>query len=462
MTAAFADAVNTGKMLQFEHRMVSPDDVERWALSVIEPLRDEHGVHVGAIGVLKDITEQKLEQRALAAAREAAEASSAAKSEFLAMLSHEIRTPLNGVLGVAQALAKTPLSVQQKAMVELLVSAGQSLRQLVDDSLDIGRIEAGATVLASEPFEIAAVVRETATLYAASARDKDLTFEYRGLTGEGLHVRGDALRLRQVVANLVGNAIKFTSTGGVAVEFNAGPGEDGRVAVSVRVRDTGAGFDDAAKARIFDRYVQGQAPAQGEPRGEGAGLGLAIARTLARAMDGDIDCISQTSVGSTFTFVCRLPAAEAASMCVDDVTEFEDQDHVIIDILVAEDHAMNQKILSLLLEPVAARLTFVEDGLAACAAVERAQYDLALMDVQMPLLDGLSATRLIRAREAISGRPRTPIVCLTAQASQAKIKEAELAGVDGYVSKPINKEELFKAIESALGETGGGRFKAAV
>jgi CheY-like chemotaxis protein len=115
-----------------------------------------------------------------------------------------------------------------------------------------------------------------------------------------------------------------------------------------------------------------------------------------------------------------------------------------------------------LLEPVAARLTFVEDGLAACAAVERAQYDLALMDVQMPLLDGLSATRLIRAREAISGRPRTPIVCLTAQASQAKIKEAELAGVDGYVSKPINKEELFKAIESALGETGGGRFKAAV
>jgi CheY-like chemotaxis protein len=305
-------------------------------------------------------------------------------------------------------------------------------------------------------------VRETATLYAASARDTDLTFEYRGLSGEGLHVRGDAMRLRQVVANMVGNAIKFTSTGGVAVEFNAGPGEDGRVAVSVRVRDTGAGFDDAAKARIFDRYVQGQAPAQGEPRGEGAGLGLAIARTLARAMDGDIDCISQKSVGSTFTFVCRLPAAEAASMCVDDVTEFEDQDHVIIDILVAEDHAMNQKILSLLLEPVAARLTFVEDGLAACAAVERAQYDLALMDVQMPLLDGLSATRLIRAREAISGRPRTPIVCLTAQASQAKIKEAELAGVDGYVSKPINKEELFKAIESALGETGGGRFKAAV
>jgi len=453
MQAAFAEAARKGHVLRHEHRLAREDGQERWALSVIEPLRDEDGALLGAIGILRDITEQRAEKRALDEARAAAEAASQAKTDFLATMSHEIRTPLNGVMGVAQALACTSLNAEQQSLVRLLLSAGQSLKALVDDTLEIGRIESGAARLSAAPFQLAETIIDAVSLYGPAAADKGLAFHVECSPNAHLVAQGDPLRVRQIVTNLVSNAVKFTDRGGVSVRLDvtALPASDGesRIEACIQVRDTGIGIDPAMATRIFDRFVQGDVATRAT-RG-GAGLGLAIARRLAIAMGGDITLHSKPGGGSTFEFRCVFPVA--ADAVIDRNVEpsvFETQAHVKFEILVAEDHPINQRVLALLLEPFASRLTFVEDGLAACQAISREDFDLVLMDVQMPVLDGLSAIRLIRSNEAMAGDPRLPIICLTAQASADQVKAALEAGADAHVAKPIDKSALFKAIEGAL------------
>ncbi len=451
MTAAFHEAVANKQVLKYEHRLTHQAGDEIWGASVIDPLFDDDGVHIGAVGLLKNITGRKVQERTLAAAREAAEAASQAKSQFLATMSHEIRTPLNGVMGVAQALARTGLDPRQQEMVELILQAGRTLKSLVDDALDIGRIESDALALDVAPLVVGDVVRSAVMLFEPEARQKGLAFTYTDASASAMHALGDAVRLRQIVSNLVGNAVKFTDRGRIDVVVSCGRETSGAIGIQVSVTDTGAGVDAGLREKMFERFVQGDLAAKAAAGG--AGLGLAIATALAKAMNGALVFEPNPGGGSVFTFSCALqgaPVAEGASDA--SLCSAEAQGQATIEILVAEDSPLNQKIIALLLEPYAARLSFVGDGAEACAAVTRKAYDLVLMDMRMPVMDGLSAIKVIRGLEVAKNATRLPIICLTAQAAPGQVEAAMTAGADAYVSKPIELGQLVQAIDQALGE----------
>lgn len=432
-----------------EHRLVPDGSREIWALSIMETLRDEQNKRFAHIGIVKDITEERARAQVLQRAHDAARASSEAKSRFLQTMSHEIRTPLNGVLAVAQALARTSLTARQREMTKLIESAGRCLHTLVDQALDLSRIEAGVLSLADAPFDIAAAVEDAAALFESAAHEKRVAFSCDVRAVDNVAVRGDVTRFAQVVRNLVGNAVKFTEKGRVEVVAAASVAVDGFVDIRVCVRDTGIGVDPKIGTRIFERFARSDAAIAHDAGG--VGLGLTISRGVANEMGGDIDFVSVPQIGSSFVFTCRLPWAQTISPDMRQHSILEAQRQVQVEILVAEDNPLNQQILSLLFEPVAARLTFVETGEEACLAARRQDFDLVLMDMQMPVMDGLDAIRAIRAFEAVEGMSRLPIICLTAQAGADQIAAARAAGADDHVAKPIDFDHLFAAIDRALG-----------
>ena len=442
----FVLAVMERRTMRHEMRIVPPTAPMFWARCDVEPLYDETGVHSGSIGLLKDISRGRAEKEELAAARETAEAASKAKSNFLATMSHEVRTPLNGVLGVAQVLAGTKLDERQRDLVNLILSAGNELKTLVDDSLDVERIESDALNIRRAPFDFSEIVAQASYLFAPAAAEKSLSFAVDLTRVKGLRLTGDAGRVRQVVSNLVGNAVKFTSKGGVDIVADATFGEDGRARFSIAVRDSGCGIDLGQQATIFERFRQGGAREGGASEG-GAGLGLTIARGLARAMDGDVRCDSVPGRGSTFWF---NGAAELAPRADSTAAALEIGAHAAARILVVEDHPQNRRIVELMLEPFQIDLTFADDGIAALAHFERAFFDVVLMDIQLPRMDGVETIRAFRALEAQTGRKRTPIICLTAQVGSEKVLAAREAGADGHVSKPIVLKELIESIDRSL------------
>ncbi len=445
------EVVESGELRTIdEEPLDTPHNGRRWLQTRKIAIPGEDGRR-HLLAICEDITERKLGAAALAAALHSAEAASIAKSEFLANMSHEIRTPLNGVIGMAEVLNRTELTARQREMMSVILSSGRTLNLLLSDILDLSKIEAGALELVEEPMNLREAVTAAAAVFEAVARDKDLGFQLSFADGFHDQVVGDALRIRQIVANLTSNAVKFTSAGAVRVHAATISAPGGGVALSVSVQDSGEGFDPATSDQLFERFQQ--ADGSVTRQAGGSGLGLPIARRLARLMDGDIACAAQPGQGATFTFeavlgICVGDAARARKPR-SDATTAEPEIERRLRILLAEDHPTNQKVVDLMLGD-AADLTIAADGQAALTAFAEQPFDLILMDTQMPIMDGLAATAAIRAHERDHGLVRTPIISLTANAMPHQVQACLAAGADLHLAKPISIHGLFGAINQAL------------
>ena len=393
--------------------------------------------------------------RRLKAATRLADEANRSKSEFLANMSHEIRTPLNGVIGINAALARTQLTPEQAKMVDLIATSGETLETLLTDVLDLARIESGHLELKAEAFDLSGCLESVVALFETGARQKSLDVNLMVEPVLAGAFVGDVVRIRQVVSNLLSNAVKFTGEGHITV--NATQAEDGRVVISVT--DTGIGFDSEVKARLFQRFEQ--ADGSITRRFGGTGLGLAISRALAEAMEGALEADSEPGIGSTFTLTLNLARApEGVVVKVSRPIQARPQEAVAPRVLLAEDHPINRKVVELLFDGTGVELTCVENGAEAVALYETEAFDMVLMDMQMPVMDGLTAIRLIRAREQAEGGFATPVYTLSANAMPEHAEASARAGANGHLTKPIAAASLFAALEAALQAGGQDREEA--
>jgi PAS domain S-box-containing protein len=431
-----------------EEAILTRDKGERFLTTKKIAMRGADGRAEHLLVICEDVTEQRAATLALKEARDAAEAANRAKSAFLANMSHEIRTPLNGVIGVADTLARSILDPAQREMVEVVRSSADTLERLLSDVLDLARVESGRIEIQAEPFQIGDAIRDVARLCRPAAVQKSVDLAVEIAPGVDRLGLGDAVRVRQILTNLVSNAVKFTDAGQVRVtaEADTDPG-----VVILRVADTGVGFDATQKARIFGRFHQ--ADGSITRRFGGTGLGLAISRDLATLMGADLDGESTPGQGSVFTFRVRLPevaAPAAAGSCAGADAAACDGPVGGLRILLADDHPVNRRVIELMLAGQEVDLTAVENGREAVDAFLAADFDLVLMDMQMPVMDGLTAVRAIRAHEARHGLSATPIIMLTANAMAEHAVESAAAGADLHLGKPIRAEGLYAAIAQTL------------
>ncbi len=401
-------------------------------------------------GVARDVTDRVAAERQLIEAKAAAEAASRAKSDFLANISHEIRTPLNGVIGIVDALSRTTLTPEQAEMIALVRDSGATLERLVSDFLDVSKIEAGQLQLEKRSFNLDQALRPGVEVMRRRAQEKGLTFaiERPPITG-GRHL-GDGMRLSQVIGNLLSNAIKFTDQGGIVLRVAATEAH-GETQLTFEIEDTGIGFDADQAAGLFTRFSQ--ADESISRRFGGTGLGLSICRSLVEMMGGQISATSRPGIGSRFTFSLSLPRLqEAVEVSAEPPPPPEPialPDHPLR-VLLVEDHPTNQRVAQLILATQGADVVTVGDGFEAVAAFGDGRFDIVLMDMQMPRMDGLTATRAIRALEVERGAVRTPIIMLSANALMKHRNEALTAGADLHVAKPITAANLLAGIQAAV------------
>jgi PAS domain S-box-containing protein len=403
------------------------------------PIRSGAGVSLSLF--LRDISERKRAEAALREAKEAAEAGTRAKSDFLATMSHEIRTPMNGVIGFAQLLMNTPLSEQQREYAQLIQTSGDNLLELINGILDLSRIEAGKVAVENVRFNFEEIARQVVSLLSPRAEEKALTLALRYPQGMSRDLMGDPSRVRQVLINLVGNALKFTERGEVVVTVAAD-----KAGVRIEVRDTGCGIAIEKQAVLFRKFSQ--VDSSSTRRFGGSGLGLAIAKSLVELMDGTIGLESVEGHGSVFWFTLRVaPAATVkepvlATVAAPSAEILSPVAGAKLHVLLAEDNAINQLLARAYLEAMGCSVELAATGVEAVALTEREEFDGVLMDCHMPDLDGYLATRTIRDREQRKGLRRLGIVALTASAMEEDRQRCFAAGMDGHLVKPIQPEAL--------------------
>ncbi|WP_162627758.1 ATP-binding protein [Erythrobacter sp. KY5] len=439
----------TGVPFEFRARLIRADGCVRHAQSTALVEFDDDGAPVALFGVFCDRTEEEEMQTNLRKARNEANAMAEAKSSFLARMSHEIRTPMNGVMGFADLLSRSELSHDQARHVELITESGKALQTLLNDILDLSKIESGEFRIKEEPVNVSHLVKRTVQLFEPLAREKviGLSFEVSDTLPQFAML--DALRLRQVLSNLLANAIRFTDRGGVRVIVAPSP-----LGIDFTVKDTGTGIPESMVEAIFDPFLQADG-GKNSPRG-GTGLGLAISRQLAELMGGDLRVESTEGLGSAFTLGLPLVPATAIEKSPQPALARIEENPCAgcqCRILLAEDFDINQELIREMGKQLGLDFDLVEDGKAAVDAVISASargkpYSLVLMDVQMPRMDGLEATRAIRA--AGFDAESLPIIALTANAFEDDIEACRQAGIQEHVAKPLELNRLREALQRWL------------
>ncbi|KKC27558.1 PAS domain-containing hybrid sensor histidine kinase/response regulator [Sphingomonas sp. SRS2] len=458
--------------------MIHPDDVDKIVVAVndatrdgtLAPVRirwnrpDGKTVHIlvagqmdgptAMIGIMRDITEEVETERSLIAARDQARAAERAKAELLSVMSHEIRTPMNGLLNSVEALRRNPDEAQRRPLLDTLNQAASSVMSVVDDMLDYSRVESGRVVIESVNFDLKAAIRTMGHLFDSMAEAKGLTLDVHGLDGEPVIVCGDSARLQQLLSNLVSNAIKFTEAGSVSIGLSPTRSDDDADYWMVIIRDSGRGIGQETLGRIFARGDQVDA-ARMRLQG-GTGLGLAISQQLAEAMGGSIAVSSDPGKGTTFSVELPFKRADGPAALAEEVPTGP------MRILLAEDNPINRRLMAGLLTREGHQVIAVEDGRKALGAIAIEPFDLVLMDMQMPELDGISATRSIRALDPPACD--TPILAISADSQPERRRIYFEAGIDSFLAKPIVSGQLLDMIATmrrtkrAPADTGGDKF----
>ncbi len=414
----------------------------------INVLKDAEGKITGSVGILQDITEQKRFQQMLVQAKMAAEEASSAKSLFLANMSHEVRTPMNTILGMMDLTLDTELNPEQQENLRVAKDAADNLLGLINDILDLSRVEAGKMTLESIEFDLPNVVKSVVKGLSVLANKKNLALINNISTDVPQVLIGDPVRLRQVLVNLINNAIKFTHKGGITTTVHISSRTDQECELYFTVTDTGIGIPKDKLGLIFEAFTQ--ADVSTARHYGGTGLGLAISQRLVDMMNGRIWVESTEGKGSTFNFTARFKipkrdpdAVKKLEEAIEKVSYSKDIDR--LKILLAEDNIVNQKIAVKMLEKQGWTVTAVTNGQEVITALRQQAFDLVLMDAQMPVLDGLEATKLIRDEEKKTGK-HVPIVALTARVMDDDQKKMLAVGMDGFIAKPIEREKLYEAI----------------
>jgi PAS domain S-box-containing protein len=448
-TRAYEEIVselNAGNRWSGEFLLRHRDGHEYTVFAVLAPLRDELGVITHHINVSHDISEQKLMQRALELERDRAEAATIAKSQFLANMSHEIRTPMNGVIGLTELTLETDLDDNQRDYLNAVRNSALSLMDLLNDVLDFSKIEAGKLDTESVDFSLKSMMNECRTFFSARAQKKGVHFECEVPTDLPEPFRGDPNRLRQVLNNLCDNALKFTSDGSVRLAVHCQALDDAHYEVRFSVVDTGIGISDGQKQAVFEAFNQGDASTTRQYGG--TGLGLAICARLVELMGGRIWLDSSPGQGTSFFFTVRLGKVGGPSNAQTTLVVSFEQDAVlptasetkVLKVLVVEDNKVNQLLALTLLKRWGHSVELAENGLQAVEKLTQFNWDIVLMDLQMPIMGGLDAARQIRASET-KGR-HVPIIAVTANAMEADRSACLEAGMDDFLPKPLRADAL--------------------
>ncbi len=434
-----------GEAIKSEYRILTPDGCEKWICDRAFPVRNEAGQIIRVVGIAEDVSDQKRYETELIDAREGADAANFAKSRFLANMSHEIRTPMNGVIGMMQLLLQTDLSAEQRRYATVADSSGRTLLSLIDDILDLSKIEARKIVLENVTFPPRGTVEDVVQLLRTEAAAKGLVLNAHVAPDIPLLLRGDPHRLRQILINLSANAIKFTERGAVTLSAALHNRQEGNVTIRFAIRDTGIGIKPEAIASLFAPFVQ--ADVSTTRKYGGTGLGLTICNQLVGMMGGTIGVESNEGQGSTFWFTVPFELAPAdiqPSQPVARAMPSQRRQHARI--LVAEDNMVNREVALALLRKLGYDAAAVTNGAEAVDAVEAGDYDLVLMDCEMPVMDGFHATRAIHG----SIHPHLPIIALTANAMPADRDRCLREGMNDYLAKPVDLRRLAEVLERWL------------
>ncbi|MBF0141104.1 MAG: PAS domain S-box protein [Magnetococcales bacterium] len=437
-----------GNSVSLEEVVETKSGERHYYETIKTPFYDAEHEPLGLIGICRDITERKLHEFALNRSKQDAETASRAKGEFLANMSHEIRTPLSTILGTCEILQETRLTKTQSNYVQRMERSGRMLLVIINDILDLSKIEANQIVLERIPFSLTQIIDETLEVFTLSAQKKGITLAKRIIDDSMTSLRlGDPNRLRQVLINLVGNALKFTSQG--SIQLSVAPDADTGGHTVISVADTGPGIALERQQEIFLPFRQVDASIA-RTHG-GTGLGLTICRRLVELMGGTITLTSTLGQGSIFS--CFIPLSGCDASEVVPPVEIREVSHSVVhapltglEILLAEDTEEISLMIDAYLQPTPHRLTIVQNGAEAVDAVKSRHFDLILMDLQMPVLDGFSATKTIRAIERTEGRPPVPILALTAHVLDEESARIQAAGFNIHLTKPISKQHLLEVL----------------
>lgn len=423
-----------------------------WTESLITPIRDASGIYVGLLGITRDATSRILAHQALERAKDAAVSACQAKSEFLATMSHEIRTPLNGIMGMLQLLQSTPLNAEQSEFVDTALASSRGLLGVISDVLDYSRMEAGKLSITADWFDLRRTLDVLFKSFHKQLRDKGVDLGAEIAPDLPTMIRADEVRVRQILSNLIGNAVKFTPAGRISVRLAAAKAFEDDVAVlHVQVLDTGIGIPSDTMARLFEPFTQAEGAFTRQH--QGSGLGLSIVRRLLTLMGGSIELRSEVGVGTDARF--SLPVgvrSSRAAMPVEPLPPVAGRADLGrgLHILLVDDDRFNEKMLGTLLRSRGFMVTGASNGRQALEALRVTIFDAVVMDIQMPELDGLTATRIIRTDPEFAHVARVPLVALTAHAMHGDRDKFLAAGMDAYLSKPVNMQELLDVIGTVV------------
>jgi PAS domain S-box-containing protein len=439
--------LRTGKSFRGEWKFIRHDDSIFDVEVASQPIFQAHKL-VGAVTVFRDVSERNEVKKEMVAAKELAEQASATKSAFLANMSHEIRTPMNGVLGMTAMLQETPLSDIQKDYVQTIRSSGDALLTVIDDILDYSKIEAGMMTIESSPFDIRALFKDVQRLMQFRANQKNLLLSLRVTDAVPQILLGDSVRVRQILLNLIGNAIKFTDQGSVEVLALLTHHEGDLFTIRIEVSDTGIGIAEDKIGRLFKSFSQ--VDDSTTRRFGGTGLGLSISKRLAELMKGEMGASSTEGQGSVFWFTLLVQAAEGQPVTLTRATETV-QNLPPATILLVEDNLVNQKVAAAMLGKLGYKPTIANNGKEALALMQEQDYGLIFMDCQMPVMDGFEATRAIRAGIA-GGNTQLTVIALTANAMKEDKDACYAAGMSDYLAKPLQMPLLIAMLKKHLVE----------